>query len=308
MVGSRVFSNYRVVNHNSHDPASLAPVGKTFDGHALFLNKEYLQADKRIVLGFIEPHFMAGFSGGYKGVFPGIADIGSITHYHRASVIGDPRSTWGILEGNPTQEQIRAKGAVVPVDFCINVTLNSKREITSFFCGDVLAAHNQGCQFAKEIAMIACPQPFPIVVTTNGGFPLDQNLYQSVKGISAAAQIVGSGGLILAASKCNDGFLAHGNFRKLLLEYPSAQAMLETIQAPGFSKYDQWEAQLLAMILVKARVGLFSDIAPKEVRQAHLIPVADLAASISAELKRIGEQAPIAVLPEGPMTIPYLSD
>jgi len=105
------------------------------------MNKEYVDADKRIVLGFIEPHFMAGFSGGYKGVFPGVADIGSIVHYHRASVIGDSRSTWGRLEGNPTQEQIRAKGSIVPVDFCINLTLNLKGEITRFFCGDVLAAH-----------------------------------------------------------------------------------------------------------------------------------------------------------------------
>lgn len=308
MIGSNVYSNYRIVNHDSHDAATLAPAGETFGGHALFMNKEYVDADKRIVLGFIEPHFMAGFSGGYKGVFPGVADVGSILHYHRASVIGDPRSTWGRLEGNPTQEQIRAKGSVVPLDFCINVTLNVKREITRFFCGDVLAAHNEGCKFAKETAMIACPHSFPIVVTTNGGYPLDQNLYQSVKGMSAAAQIVAPGGLILAASKCNDGFPAHGNFHKLLSEHPSPQAILDTILSPGFSLYDQWEAQLLAIILLKARVGLFSDLTPEDVRQAHLIPVADLKAAISAELKRVGEHAPIAVLPEGPMTIPYLAD
>jgi len=307
MVGSEVFANYRVINHNSHERETMTPVGKTFDGSELFMNKEYVQADKRIVLGFIEPHFMAGFSGGYKAVFPGVADVDSIVSYHRASVIADSRSSWGVLEGNPTQDRIRANGSLVPVDFCINVTLNNTRQITGFFCGDVLAAHNQGCKFAKETAMVACPQPFPIVVTTNGGYPLDQNLYQAVKGMSAAAQIVMPDGLILAAAKCNDGFPAHGNFRKLLMDHASPQAILDTIMAPGFSMYDQWEAQLLAMVLIKARVALYSDLPAEDVRRAHLIPVSNLEGSISAALERVGGHARIAILPEGPMTIPYLT-
>jgi nickel-dependent lactate racemase len=249
---------------------------------------------------------MAGFSGGYKGIFPALADIDSIMRYHRASVIGDPRSTWGVLEGNPTQEQIRANGALLPVDFCINVTLNRRREITRFFCGEVGEAHREGCAFAKSTAMVACRHPYPIVVTTNGGYPLDQNLYQAVKGMSAAAQIIAQDGLIIAASRCNDGFPAHGNFRKLLIEHSSPQAILDTILAPGFSLYDQWEAQLLALIRLKARVGLYSEIPADEVWRAHLEPVADIHRRIAAELKQVGPEAPIAVLPEGPLTIPYL--
>jgi nickel-dependent lactate racemase len=170
-----------------------------------------------------------------------------------------------------------------------------------------MAAHERGCAFSKSTVMIPCPAPFPIVVTTNSGYPLDQNLYQAVKGMSAAAQIVEQGGLIVAASKCNDGFPNHGNFKKLLFDHDSPQAVLDTILAPGFSMYDQWEAQLLAMIRLKARVGLYSDIAPDEARRAHLEPVADVSEYIAGELKRIGKDAPIAVLPEGPMTIPYLS-
>src|SRR5262245_57433209 len=115
MVGAGIASKYRIVNHSSHEPATLLPAGKSPDGRTVFMNKEYVQADRRIVLGFIEPHFMAGFSGGYKGIFPALADIDSIMHYHRASVIGDPRSTWGVLEGNPTQQQIRANGSLLPV-------------------------------------------------------------------------------------------------------------------------------------------------------------------------------------------------
>jgi len=307
MVGAEVAAKYRIVNHNAHDATTLKMVGRTFDGRSLYLNREYVEADKRIVLGFIEPHLMAGFSGGYKGVFPAVADIDSIMHYHRSEVIGDPRSTWGVLEGNPTREQILRNGSIVPLDFCINVTLNNARGITRFFCGDALEAHQAGCAFAKSSAMIACPRPFPIVVTTNSGYPLDQNLYQAVKGMSAAAQIIKEGGLILAAARCNDGFPEHGNFRKLLFEHDSPQAILDTILAPGFSLYDQWEAQVLAMICLKARVGLYSEIPVDEVRRAHLEPVSDITARLEEELRRIGEDSAIAVLPEGPMTIPYLA-
>lgn len=306
MVGADVFKYYRIVNHNSHDAATLKLAGQTTDGRDVYCNRDYVEADKRIVLGFIEPHFMAGFSGGYKGIFPAVADIDSIMHYHRADVIGDVNSTWGVLEGNPTQAQIRHNGALLPVDFCINVTINRKREITGFFCGEVLAAHAQGCEFSKATVMQPCAEPFPIVITTNSGYPLDQNLYQAVKGMSAAAQVVQPGGLIVQASRCNDGFPEHGNFKKLLFDHDSPQAILDTILAPGFSLYDQWEAQLLALIRLKARVGLLSEIPADEVRRAHLEPVTDIAEFVAAELERLGADAPIAVLPEGPMTIPYL--
>jgi lactate racemase len=305
MVGADVLARYRIVNHSAHDRAGMEPAGQSPDGHAVYMNREWVQADRRIVLGFIEPHFMAGFSGGYKGVFPAVADIDSIMRYHGAAVIADPRSTWGVLEGNPTQDLVRHNGALLPVDFCVNVTLNRDGAITRFFCGDPLEAHRAGCAFAKGTAMVGEPHAFPIVVTTNSGYPLDQNLYQAVKGMSAAAQIVATGGLIVAAARCNDGFPAHGNFRRLMLEHAGPQAILDTITAPGFSVFDQWEAQILAMIQLKARVALQSELAADEVRAAHLEPIADVGARVAEELARVGD-VPIAVLPEGPMTIPYL--
>lgn len=306
MVGAEIAARYRIINHNAHDSSTLLAAGTSPDGDTVFLNREYVEADKRIVLGFIEPHFMAGFSGGYKAVFPGLAGIDAIMKYHSARIIGDARSTWGRLDGNPTQEIVRAHGRLVPIDFCINVTINNRRQITRFFCGEVMAAHISGCRFARSTAMVACDQAFPMVVTTNGGYPLDQNLYQTVKGMSAAAQIVEPGGLIIAASRCDDGFPDHGNFRQLLFEHNSAQAILDTILAPGFSVYDQWEAQMLANILLKARVSLLSSMPPADVRRAHIEPITDIADRINRELERIGRNAPLAVLPEGPLTIPYL--
>ena len=307
MVGGEVLGRYRLVNHTAHDPATMLPAGKSADGERVYLNREYVEADRRIVLGFVEPHFMAGFSGGYKGIFPAVADIASIMRYHDARTIGDPRSTWGLLEGNPTQAIVRHNGSLLPLDFCLNVTLNRKREITRFFCGDPIVAHEAAGAFSKTTAMVACERAFPIVVTTNSGYPLDQNLYQTVKGMSAAAQIVAPGGFIATASRCNDGFPEHGNFKKLLFDHGSPRAVLDTIEAPGFSLYDQWEAQLLALIRLKARVGLLSELPADEVRRAYLEPIADVGAAVAGELARIGESAPVAVLPEGPQTIPYVS-
>lgn len=307
MVGADVFARYRVVNHDSHDERTLADAGIGIDGRPVRMNRDYMEADRRIVLGFIEPHFMAGFSGGCKAVFPGIADIQAIMRYHDAQMIGDPRTTWGLLDGNPTQRRIRHDGRLVPIDFCVNVTLNRNRQITRYFCGDVIAAHDAGCAFSRATVMVPCDTPFPIVVTTNSGYPLDQNLYQAVKGMSAAAQVVAQGGYIATAARCNDGFPAHGNFRKLLMDHASPQALLDTITEPGFLVYDQWEAQLLANIQLKARVGLLSEIPDDELRRAHLEPVHDIAEAVEAEFERRGGEVPVAVLPEGPMTIPYLA-
>ena len=207
MVGTEIARDYAVINHNAFDDSTLETVGNLHHNHGrLQFNKEYVQADKRIVIGFIEPHFMAGFSGGYKGIFPAVAGIEAILHYHRAEVIGHPNSTWGVLQDNPTQTHIRQYGSVLPIDFCINVTLNHKREITAYFCGDVQAAHETGCAFVKKTAMVACEQEYPLVITSNSGFPLDQNLYQTVKGICAGAEIVADDGLIVTVARCNNGF------------------------------------------------------------------------------------------------------
>ena len=306
MVGAEMLARYRVVNHDAHDPETLVFVGNTHDGLPVAMARDYVEADRRIVLGFIEPHFMAGFSGGYKGVFPAVADIAAIMHYHRAAAIGHPKSTWGVLDGNPTQEQIRWNGALLPVDFLVNVTLNREQQITRYFCGDVIAAHLAGCAFARQTAMAPCEHPFPVVVTTNAGYPLDQNLYQAVKGMHAAMQVVEQDGFILAAARCNDGFPSHGNFRQLLFDYPTPRALLDAITSPGFSVYDQWEAQLLAIIALRAQVGLKSELDASEVERAHLEPVADVGARVAAELEARGD-VPVAVLPEGPMTIPYLA-
>lgn len=307
MVGEEIFKNYRCINHTGFDQNSLTLGGRSEYGYDVYFNTEYAKADRRIIMGFIEPHFMAGFSGGYKAVFPGVTGVETIMKYHSAENIGHPGSTWGNLNNNPTQNHVRAGGSLIPVDFLINVTLNNRREITGYFLGDPIQAHEAGCEFCKETAMAACEAPFDIVVTSNSGYPLDQNLYQAVKGMSAAAQIVKPGGLIISAAQCNDGFPEHGKFKEFLFSYKSPQAMLDKINSPGFEQLDQWQVQLLAIILLKARIGLMSEISEEDTRRAHLRPVKNIRAAIDNEVDRLGGRATVAVLPEGPQSIPYLA-
>ncbi|MEZ4638297.1 MAG: nickel-dependent lactate racemase [Caldilineaceae bacterium] len=309
MVGEHVLQRVRVINHNAYDDETMREV-RPAQGHqpALKFNRAYVEADKRILVGFIEPHFMAGFSGGYKAIFPGVANLAAIMHYHRAEAIGHPRSTWGIMEDNITQAQIRERGSALPVTFLVNVTLNHQRQITGFYCGDVIEAHEAGCAVVKETAMVACAQRYPVVITTNSGYPLDQNLYQTVKGMCAATEIVEEGGLLIVAARCNDGFPEHGNFAKLLYQHDSAQAMLDTIYAPGFHMLDQWQVQKFAQVLLQAKVALFSELSAEQVAQAHIEPIEDLNEYIRRTVERLGPNVPIAVLPEGPMTIPYVQE
>jgi nickel-dependent lactate racemase len=238
MLGHEVVATVRIVNHNAFDDSSLTHLGRTSYGGEVWINNEYLNADVRIVTGFVEPHFFAGFSGGPKGIVPGVAGIKTIMHLHNARMIGDPRSTWARLEGNPVQGEIREAVALAPPHFMVNVALNARRAITALWAGHYLTAHEIACRFVMDHAMCPVDAPFDIVITTNSGYPLDQNLYQTVKGMSAAARIVKPGGAIIAVAECSDGPPDHGNFKELLQMRGSAAELLAMIEAPGFEMYD----------------------------------------------------------------------
>jgi lactate racemase len=306
MLGAEVVESVRIVNHNAFDDATLSHLGRTSYGGEIWLNNDYLRADVRIATGFIEPHFFAGFSGGPKGVVPGVAGIKTIMHLHNAEMIGHPKSTWALLEGNPVQGEIREAVAMAPPQFMVNVALNAKRQITALWAGHYIEAHEVGCRFVAEYATRLIEEPFDVVISTNSGYPLDQNLYQTVKGMSAAARIVKPGGAIIAVSECSDGLPDHGNFKQLLQMRRTPQELLEMIEAPGFELYDQWEAQSQAIVQRKAEVYLYSSLAPEMVRDAMLTPIDDIEATLAALLDRYGPDARVAVLPEGPQTVPYV--
>ena len=304
MLGEDVVRRFRVVNHNGFDDESLETIGSTETGIKVRLNKRWVESDIRITTGFVEPHFFAGFSGGPKMVAPGLAGFPTIMRLHDAAMIGHPNSRFAVTEGNPIHDAIRDIARMSGVDFSVDVTINRDKRITSVYAGELFAVHRAACAVARRLAMQPVDTSFDIVVTTNSGYPLDQNLYQAVKGMSAAAQIVKEGGHIICAAECSEGIPEHGQYRHILASCDSPSELLQMIQRPGYERHDQWQAQIQAQIQMKADVLLKSDyLTPRQVAQAHLTPVE----SIEDAIADCGKDARICVLPEGPQTIPYIA-
>jgi nickel-dependent lactate racemase len=308
MLGSQVVDRYRVVQHDAWDDGSPVEVARNRAGRPVRVNRAYAEASVRILTGFIEPHFFAGLSGGPKAVLPGISDIEAIMDNHGASMIADPQATWTVTEGNPIWEEMLAVAQSTSPAFLLNVTLNRGWEITGVFAGDLVAAHRAGADFVRRTALQPVPARFDIVITSNSGYPLDLNLYQSVKGMSAAAQIVRPGGDIIIAAECWDGVPAHGEYRRLLWEASSPAELLDRVMAPGFRCHDQWEAQIQAQIQLKANVHVYTDgLSDEELRRALVIPCRSIEGTV-ARLRRANPGATIAVLPDGPQTVPYVEN
>ncbi|WHY71708.1 nickel-dependent lactate racemase [Fictibacillus enclensis] len=308
MLGQWVVDHIKIVNNHCHDLDSLVNVGRSKFGCDVYLNKDYVEADFRIVTGFIEPHFFAGFSGGPKGIMPGIAGIETIMTFHNARMIGDPRSTWGNMVDNPVQEMTREINAMCKPHFMLNVTLNREKEITNVFAGELYEAHDKGCAFAKEHAMIRCKERFDVVITSNSGYPLDQNLYQAVKGMSAAHKIVKEGGSIIVASECSDGLPDHGNYSKIFQFAETPQELLDLINDPDFKMFDQWQVQKQAVTQVWADVYVYSKLTDEQVKGAILMPTHDIEKTLEELKEKYGPEMTIAVLPLGPLTIPYVEE
>jgi nickel-dependent lactate racemase len=306
MLGESVVDNIRVINHHCHNKDELVNVGHSQFGCDVYLNKEYVEADFRIVTGFIEPHFFAGFSGGPKGIMPGIAGIETILTFHNARMIGDPLSTWGNMVNNPLQDMTREINRLCKPHFMLNVTLNKSKEITQVFAGELFEAHDQGCAFTKEHAMIPVEERFDVVITSNSGYPLDQNLYQAVKGMSAAHKIVKEGGTIICASECSDGIPNHGNYAEILQMRRTPHEILEMINNHTFQKFDQWQVQKQAVIQVWADVYIHSSLPDDDVEKAMLQSTHDIEATLEELKKKYGNNMKVAVLPLGPLTIPYV--
>jgi len=276
------------------------------DGTPALINRHVVGADVRIITGFIEPHFFAGFSGGIKGIIPGTAALRTVMSNHGVKNIGDPNATFGVTLGNPLWEELRDAALHVGPSFLLNVTLNEQRQITNVFAGDLIEAHRVGCEFVRQSAMQKVRAPFDVVVTTNSGYPLDLNLYQGVKGMSAAARIVKPGGTIILACECREGIPSGSPLDKLLRSAASAEEILGMLATPGFVRPEQWQAQIQALIQRKARVLLHSTLPDDIVRICHLEPCPDISATVTDCLKTLGPEAKVAVLPQGPLTIPYL--
>ncbi len=307
MLGKNVKRHYHCIQHDARDDMNLTSLGTTSWGNPVRINRKYLEADVRILTGFIEPHFFAGFSGGPKAVLPALAGFESVWTNHSPSNIVHPAATWGTTRGNPIWEEMLEVALMTDPTFLVNIALNSERRITAVFAGNLIAAHAKGCEFVKKNTMVSVCEPYDIVITTNSGYPLDQNLYQSVKGMSAANRIVKTGGSIISVVACEDGVPKHGGYFRLLRDAGSPDDLLRMVNTPGFKAPDQWQVQIQAMIQKRADVYVYSDgLSDEEIQASLFIPSRDITATINLINARSGKTSSIAVLPEGPQTVPYL--
>ncbi len=304
LVGEEAWRRCRVLVHDARRREDLVLVGHTSSGTPVWVNRHYVSATNRLVVGFIEPHFFAGFSGGPKGVMPAVAGMDTILELHRPELIAHPRTTWGVLDGNPVQEEIAEAALMAGKFFLVNVTLNRQRCLTGIYAGDPIQAHRAGCEHAARSSLVEVEGWFDLVITSNAGYPLDQNLYQAVKGMSAAASICRIGGSILVVAACQAGLPAGGEFERMLLAAEGPRQLLAEILAPGYRRPDSWEAQVMCQILVKHRLMLYSELDPELVRRAFLEPVEDPDGAVASQLQSLGEGARVAVLVDGPLAVP----
>lgn len=307
ILGKEVTERFRTVQNNASDASLQKYVGTTSGGNRILLNSEILEYDLRILTGFIEPHFFAGFSGGGKALMPGMAALETVRRNHAIRNLEHPNTRWGFTSGNPLWEEVMEAAEMTGPLFLLNITLNRDKEITGVFAGDLRAAHEQGCRFAKETAMAPLDEAFDVVITSNSGYPLDLNVYQSVKGMSAAERVVKKGGSIIMASECWDGIPADSDYETILRSVDNAEALMDFIIKHEAELQDTWQVYFQAMIQKKAKVYLFSNLDPKIVKSTHLEPIDDIKGLILELVEIHGPDTRICVLPQGPHTIPYLN-
>lgn len=308
MLGAALVDQYRIEQNNCFDPSTQVYLGSSSHDHPIWINRAYMEADVKILTGFIEPHYFAGFSGGGKAVMPGMAGQITVLGNHDAGMIGNPQATWGVTSGNPIFEEAREVALLTRPTFLLNVTLNRAKQITGVFAGEMVAAHDAGIAFVRQTAMVPVDDLFDIVITTNSGYPLDMNLYQCGKGMSAAYQVVRQGGTILMAAECSEGIPDHGLFGQMLRAARTPQELYDNVLKLTEPQQDQWAAQIQGRVQLRADVYLYSDhFTDAEIRDALLLPCRDIPATVQALRAKYGRDARICVLPEGPQTVPYLA-
>lgn len=299
LVGPDIVARYRIHQHRSDD-ADHVSVGEV-DGVPVLLDRRYVEADRRILTGFVEPHFFAGWSGGPKGACPGLAATATILEAHSPARIADPRSTWLTMSGNPVHEFVTAATSLCPPDLSVDVTIDTRRRLTGVFAGPLPDGHRSACAYAAGHVTRTVPHRFDVVVSTNGGHPLDRNLYQSVKGLAAAERVVADGGIILMASACHDGVPGDGAFARILGQ---SSGIDDLVRPVGPGAVDVWQAQVLGRVLRRAEVRLYAEgLSHDEIRAARMAPVDDIQTALDEALAERGPTARLCVLTQGPLTV-----
>jgi nickel-dependent lactate racemase len=324
MVGALVARNYRIENHHGRELGEHTCLGRTRRGVPVWIDSRYVQADLKITTGLIEPHFMAGFSGGRKLICPGLAALETIKVWHGPDFLEHPNARSGCLDGNPVHEENTAIARMAGCDFIVNVVIDAQRRILRVVAGDMEAAFLEGVAFARTTVTATLDAPVDIVVTSSAGYPLDATYYQSIKGMVAALPILKPGGTIILAASLSEGigspefqslFDAHptlGGFMERLLSgacgagVPPAEAAGTAAPQPYFVM-DQWQLEELAKVRRHAKVRVVSDgLPPETLRRLFVEPAASVEAAVADALAEYGPRATIAVIPKGPYVMAEL--
>ncbi|MEO2006219.1 MAG: nickel-dependent lactate racemase [Candidatus Poribacteria bacterium] len=303
LVGEEIASAYRVENHFSEDLASHRDLGLTSKGTRVLIDERYCEADLTVTTALIEPHLMAGYSGGRKAVCPGLASIETMKVMHGPGILEHPSASTGILDGNPFHEEALEIARMAGVDFNLNVALDENRDLIGVFAGDINDAHRAGCAFVEERVRVDV-DPAPIVVTTCAGHPLDTTFYQAIKGPVGALDAVQEGGSILLLSACGEG-IGSGPFTKLMHDTSDLDDFVEGLYDPSKFVIDQWQLEELAKVTRKASVYCFTEGLEDEVlKRLFVTPVASPEEGLQRLLDHHGADARILAIPEGPYVMP----
>jgi nickel-dependent lactate racemase len=304
LVGKEIAETYEIVNHLSKNDNDMGLTGYIGNGKVpVYINKHYLNADLKILTGFIEPHLWAGFSGGRKSILPGVSSIKTLEYMHGPEMVAHENTAYGILDGNPFHEagiEIMEKAGA---DFIVNVTLNTDKEITGIFAGHPVKAHIEGCNFLSEYCIKYIDEPLDFILTTNAGAPLDINLYQTVKGMSVSAPVLKKGGTILIVSKCFEG-LGSPEYVEVLNMIDTPENFLKRLMNNEFFIPDQWCAQETYRIITEHPTWIYSHGVDKETLKKYFFhPVDSVEGAVKKLLTLYGNNASWAILPDGPMVI-----
>jgi len=303
VVGREVLEEYDVVYHDAEEP-EMTSFGRTPRGVSVRVNRLVGEADFKMSTGLIEPHFFAGFSGGRKSIMPGVSAKESIFGNHGYRMIDDPRARAGILEGNPVHEDAVEHANRAGLNLIINVILNRDRRIGKIVVGEPTKAHEIGVEVDRKIVGVRFERKADVTITTNSGYPLDLDLYQTVKGIETASTITRNGGCIIVASECSNG-IGPEKFRKTHIEARSPDEILSNIREEGPFEA-QWQNQILARVQKNHKIYLVSSIQNRVVEEFMIEPADSVESALDEALREAGRTAKIAVLPEGPAALPML--
>jgi nickel-dependent lactate racemase len=307
MVGPFVAENYRIENHSGQRPDEHTYLGQSPRGVPVWIDSRYVQSDLKITTGLIEPHLMAGFSGGRKLICPGLAALETVKVWHGPDFLEHPNACNGCLAGNPVHEENTAIARMAGCDFIVNVVIDAERRILHVAAGDMEAAFIEGVAFAQGPIAAKLPAAVDIVVTTSAGYPLDATFYQSIKGIVAALPIVKPGGTIILAASLTEG-IGSPEFQRLFDENPTLDGFMERLLSKRYFVMDQWQLEELAKVLRQARVKVVCDgLPPETLRRLFVEPAASVEVAVAAALSEYGPEATIAVIPKGPYVLAGLA-